>query len=205
AAVEGVVAAAGGQHIGAAATRKNVAGRAADEVVGEVRADDALDVRELVAGGASGIVGVVGEIDGHRAGIDVARHVDADAAIERIAAAAFERIVAGAADQGVGAAGAVEVVVGAVAGDHVFAGGTRDVLDPGKTVAAGVAAADLPRQQVQVDRDGGGRAAVVSRVDASAADDRVGAGAAMQQVQAGAARERGVAGAAGEHGGGAAA
>ena len=186
----GIDAGATDQRVGAgAAVQPVVAGTAveavvagvAGQVVVEARADQAFDRQQQVAIGVTAGRGAGIQIDLYRsARVGVAGGVAAGAADQRVGArAADQRVVAGAT---------VQAVATGIARQQVVGIGADQRLDAVQHVALGGAA--VTGAVGQIDRDPGGRIAVVGGVEAGAADQRVGAAAPLEHVVAGAAVEQ---------------
>ena len=186
------------QHVGAAATGKDIVARPAAQRLAGGRAGDAV-----VIGGADHHLDA-----GQRVALRIAadiypgRQVDGDRRVRRAIVsgigpvAAQQRIRARTTDQRIVARPARQRVGGGVAGQHVVETAARYRFDTTQPIALGIAA--MPGAGGEVDLHPGLRTRIIRRIEACAALQQIGARAARQHIVARTADQRIAARAAGD-------
>ena len=167
--IEDVIPAAAVEAVGARASLDDVGGCVADEGVGMAGADDVLEPAHRVPGGVPSAEGVGAQVDVDPGiGVRVHQHVAPAVALEPVVARpALDAVVAPVPEQGVGVAGA------------------DDVLEPGQPVPRGVPAGrPAPGRSGQIDVNTGGGGGIVDRVRPRLPVERVGARATTDRIVA---------------------
>jgi hypothetical protein len=202
-----IVARAALDEVVAPLAKQDVGAGVSHQGVGEARTDHAFDRDIGVARRVARRTGLLAKIDGDgRARIVVAHQIVARAAIHDIRAgpriemiparAAVQEVAPETAHDDVVAVLTVDLVVAAVARDHVAEGRSHHGLDARVAVARRAAAA---KARSQVDRHARGSVIVAEKIVAGAAIHMVRARAAVQMVVAGAGEQLVRAVAAGKH------